>query len=172
MGSVDRIDVNPHGCAVVIDYKHKKAAGFAAEYDVFGEDGCVSLDELQIPRRVQSLIYAQVIRRLLPQYRVVGAVFLSTKGDQAQDHVIAGGVEDNLVDQVMGQLGSKRMDRVRVGASGAFTFEELLDATEELVRERIASLLAGDIEARPTDETACHWCPVANCEKRIEDNGK
>ena len=171
VGSVDRVDVNAHGCAVVIDYKHKKAAGFAAEYDVFGSEGCVSLDALEVPRRVQSLIYAQVIRRLFPQLRVVGAVFLSTKGTEPAEHVIAGGVEANLVDVVMGDVSSQRLPRVSVGEDGAFTFEELLDATEELVRAQIASLLAGDIEARPKDETACHWCPVATCERRLASHG-
>ena len=172
VGSVDRVDVNAHGEAVVIDYKHKKADGFAAEYDVFGEQGCVSLEGLEIPRRVQSLIYAQVIRRLFPGLRVVGAVFLSTKGDDPSRHVIAGAVGENLADLVMGDLGAKRSARVCVGGSGSYSFEELLDATEELVRERIALLLEGRIEANPKDETACHWCPVANCERRLDEHGQ
>ncbi|KXB62405.1 PD-(D/E)XK nuclease family protein [Olsenella sp. DNF00959] len=167
VGSVDRVDVNEHGCAVVIDYKHKGAAGFAAEYDVFGREGCPGPGGLRLPRRVQALIYAQVIRRMMPDLKVVGAMYLSTRGSRADQHELAGVVDANFADQVLGPARQARLDSCCCGGPGQLGFEELLDATEEQVAAAIGRMLAGDVRADPVDAKACQWCPVTNCERRL-----
>ncbi|MBM6775519.1 PD-(D/E)XK nuclease family protein [Olsenella profusa] len=169
-GTVDRVDVDAHGQAVVIDYKHKSDAGFAAEYDAFGKDGAPS-EGFVLPRRVQSLIYGQVARRAFPDLTVRAAVYLCTKGA----HAIAGAVDENLADNVFGArpLTSQRTRRVCVpraasfGREGQGGMEALLDACEEAIAARIERLLAGDIEAAPVDADACQFCPVLNCERRL-----
>ena len=116
---------------------------------------------------MQSLIYAQVVRKLVPDLKVVGAVYLSTMGDSATDHEIAGALDANAVDQVMGKaVGNKRLPRLVCGGPGQIGFEELLDECERRIAVSIEHLVAGDIEANPVDDSACAWCPVANCEKR------
>ena len=165
-GSIDRVDVDAHGRAVVVDYKHKGKGGFAAEYDVFGEGGCPAADAIALPRRVQSLIYAQVVRRMFPDLSVVGAVYLSTMGAGEGDHEIAGVVDANALDMVMGPVSAPRAARLCVGGHDQATFEELLDVTEEKVASAIQRMLDGDIEADPTDDKACSWCPVVDCERR------
>ena len=169
-GTIDRIDVDAHGQAVVIDYKHKSDVGFAAEYDVIPKDGFVAGDPV-LPRRVQSLIYAQVVRRAFPQLNVRAAVYLCTKGS----HALAGAVDENLVDNVFGERlpSSSRLARVSVSREESFGREEergmeaLLDACEEAIAARLERMLAGDIEAAPLDADACLFCPVLNCERRL-----
>ena len=169
-GTVDRVDVDAHGQAVVIDYKHKADSGFAAEYDAFGKGGAPA-EGFSLPRRVQSLIYGQVARRAFPDLTVRAAVYLCTKGG----HAIAGAVDENVADNVFGAhaLTSQRSARVCVpracafGREGQGGMEALLDACEEAIAARIDRLLAGDIEAAPVDADACLFCPVLNCERRL-----
>ena len=168
-GTIDRIDVDAHGQAVVIDYKHKSDAGFAAEYDVFPRGGADAA-ALALPRRVQSLVYGQVVRRAFPQLKVRAAVYLCTKGA----HALAGAVDENVADNVFGgrPVSAQRAARICVprdatfGREGESGMDALLDACEEMVAGRIERMLAGDIEAAPVDAEACLFCPVLNCERR------
>lgn len=173
-GTVDRIDVDAHGQAAVIDYKHKGARGFAAEYDAFGKEGWgaqLGADGLVLPRRVQSLIYGQVVRRAFPQLKVVSSVYLCTK----PGHELAGAVDAEVLDNVFGAHApsSSRRPRLEVprdagfgDVAGGHGMESLLDACEEKIAAALGRMLAGDIEARPIDAHACDYCPVLNCEKR------
>ena len=168
-GTVDRIDVDAHGQAAVIDYKHKGDRGFAAEYDAFGKEGAG--DAFELPRRVQSLIYGQVVRRAFPGLKVRAAVYLCTKGS----HEIAGAVDAEAVDAVFGPCGAskRRLPRIEVpraagfGMKGESGMDALLDACEEAIAAKLERLLAGDIEANPIDAHACDYCPVLNCERRL-----
>ena len=162
-GTVDRIDVSPHGTAVIIDYKHKSPAGFAAEYDAL-QDGV--LEGERLPNRVQSLIYAQVVRRAFEgQLNLVGSVYLSTRSP----HALAGVADDNIVDLVFGRISSQRRPRVGVprAEGGGSGMDALLDRTEELVAEQVRQMLAGNVEARPRDVRSCEFCPVMQCERRV-----
>ena len=169
-GTVDRVDVDAHGQAVVIDYKHKSDARFAAEYDAFPQEGA-PCGEPALPRHVQSLVYGQVIRRAFPDLKVRAAVYLCTKGG----HEIAGAVDENLLERVMGAHapGGRRAPRLAVprdatfGREGERGMDALLDACEEAVAAAVARMLDGDIEARPRDAAACDFCPVLNCERRL-----
>ena len=168
-GTVDRVDVDAHGQAVVIDYKHKTPRVFAKEYDLRPNGGAAGASPL--PRRVQSLIYAQVIRRAFPELKVRAALYLCVKGS----HALAGAADENLVDLIFGEkvYRSKRCNNVAVsrdedfGIEGSGGMEALLDACEEAIAEKMRRLLAGDIEAAPLDAQACEHCPVLNCERRI-----
>lgn len=176
-GTVDRIDVDAHGQAAVIDYKHKGDRGFAAEYDAFGPDGAEAMvgqdGRIALPRRVQSLIYGQVVRRAFPGLKVTAAVYLCTKGA----HELAGAVDAEAVDSVFGEAGLGRgraarlevprsLDLGRGGEGSSRGMGALLDACEEAIAAELERMRAGDIEARPIDDHACQYCPVLNCEKR------
>lgn len=168
VGTVDRVDVDAHGLAIVIDYKHRSPTVFSKEY---GIPTLASLGGFVLPRRVQSLVYGQVVRRRHPDLRVVATVYLSSKGR----HAVFGAVSRNVSDRVFGshpvdprQLPLTQVDDAcDFGVAGSSRgMEALLDATEEAIAEKVEQLLAGHVEADPIDAAACHYCPVMNCDMR------
>ena len=163
-GKIDRMDVDGEGRALIVDYKHRSPARFS-DYDAFSGD----FDPHKLPRHVQSLIYAQVVRRMHPEIKLVGALFLCTKGD----HALAGACAESQVDRVLGCTDKPAPDRRRASmgiagaAGGTEEFWEYLDDVEAMVSEKISELLAGKIDANPVDADACSYCPVLHCEKRM-----
>lgn len=163
VGTIDRIDVDAEGRALVIDYKHKSR--LFDEYALLGRDGADWDAGFALPGRVQTLIYASIARELLrdTDVELVGAVYLGTKGV----HEIAGALTARDASAVLGSDASeKRIERVCVPVPGARTFDELLDRTEEAISGVIERMLAGEVDARPSSPKACAWCPVLNCERR------
>ena len=167
VGTIDRVDVAPDGRAVIVDYKHKSPYGFANEYDVFPAGGCSRIAEFQLPRRVQSLVYAQILRRMRPDLDVRGAVYVATRA-LGNNHVVAGVVEGDLATAVLGNSITKgRLERFEAGGDG-IAFLDLLDAAEERIAQAIDRMREGHIEANPRDKEACNWCPAAaSCERRL-----
>lgn len=183
-GTIDRVDVDAHRQAVVIDYKHKGPNEFAKEYGVTpvnkgatpGADGEVDeqlVASYGLPRRVQSLIYGQVVRRTHPELKVRAAVYLGTRGS----HAVGGAILDDSIDRVLGSHIPSRdssLDAYTVsggdsyGVEGEHGMEAYLDATEAAIAEKVAQLLAGNVEANPLDANACSYCPVMNCERRLK----
>lgn len=181
-GTIDRVDVDAHQQAVVIDYKHKGPNGFSKEYGVTpvqaaadapqGETGAQQAAPYGLPRRVQSLIYGQVVRRMHPELKVRAAVYLGTRGI----HAVGGAILGNSIDRVLGSHAPARdsslaaytvSDNDSYGMEGECGMEAYLDATEEAISEKVAQLLAGNVEANPLDAAACSFCPVMNCERRL-----
>jgi hypothetical protein len=180
-GTIDRVDVDAHQQAVVIDYKHKAPSGFAREYGVtpvhVGDVPSGGTDEQRVapyglPRRVQSLIYGQVVRHMHPELKVRAAVYLGTRGS----HAVGGAILDDSLDRVLGSHAPLRrdsLDAYAVGSSNSYGIEDeygmeaFLDATEAAIAEKVAQLLDGDVEADPLDAAACSYCPVLNCERRL-----
>ncbi|MGN0286236.1 MAG: PD-(D/E)XK nuclease family protein [Atopobiaceae bacterium] len=176
-GTIDRVDVDSHGHAIVIDYKHKKGnASFTKEYDVFSRDGYdAAADQEQgfkIPRHVQALMYGQVLRRSHPELTVVGSVYMATRTPQT----IAGAVDANSLDNVWGDLKPSKGTVAAMGVPSSADFGQgdskglyaLMDATEQAVAQKIQQMMDGQIAANPLDKQSCKYCPVMNCKLRIQ----
>lgn len=160
-GSVDRIDVDARGNAVIIDYKGK----LSGEYDVAACSPVPWSPEAGLlPHKVQALIYAQVVQRVLG-YRAVGAVYVP----YGRNGRIHGAFDRTVVGEE--QLPGIKVERCGVpGAEdvGAATFGELVDQMENGIACALGSLAAGSVAPCPRGSAACNWCPVTSCERRGE----
>ena len=183
VGTADRIDVDDAGRAVVIDYKGSIAGGYA-----------LSKRTPEYLGKVQSLIYAQVIRRTLG-LSPVAAVYVCYGSRPAA----TGAFDAAAIDAVhlpgirpddcswrgsatgaaeSGAAGASASDAPApasvtdspVAGSAVSTpepaFFSLLDETEERVAIALERMLSGDVEPRPATDAACAWCPVASCPQR------
>ena len=179
VGSIDRVDVDAHNNAIVIDYKNRSPRGFEKEY-------ALSLDELikqaeqdaedsdvenssacsfALPQHIQTLIYARMLSRLYPQLNVVGALYVSTKNPHAISGACDAGYlarivgEDKLRASLVSQLAVPETFRCK--ESNEEGFAALLDAVEHMLSGVIASMQAGHIAApAPSAEhlKACLYC--------------
>lgn len=163
-GCIDRVDVDGKGNAVVIDYKSSVKS---EQHDFFGkkkptkkgEDADDATDlELHLPRKIQTLLYAQVVRRMFG-LNVVGALYLNPMNGQ-----IAGAYDPTMLDPK--QMPGISDKKAAVGPSHFESFSVMLDAVEEEIANRLAALSAGDILPKPCDAGACEYCPVTLCERR------
>ena len=155
VGTIDRIDVDAKGRALVIDYKSSLNDGYCLLE--------AASAPFTLPKRVQALVYAQVARRLTGA-KVAAAVYANVLGSKSQAR-IAGAYDETI-------LGSEDLlgikpQRSTVQAAGFATFEGLLDAVEEQVAEAVVRLAAGDVRRAPRDADACKYCPVLGCEGRL-----
>ncbi len=145
VGSVDRIDVDDAGHAVIIDYK----SSLSPDYDLYDSSG------QERGGKVQALIYAQAVRRILG-LDVVGAVYVSYGRAQK----ISGAIDVRLEPLHLPGLKSKAC------VYGQGPLSDLLDATEARVAEALDLLLSGDVAPRPATNHACAWCPELSCPER------
>lgn len=161
VGRVDRIDVDPSGHAVIIDYKSSVTAENEIADKTPGHPG-----------KVQARIYARVVERVLG-VKVVGALYVSC----GKNPGVAGAYDPRVLDvaRLPGIKPAKcacaaadnGLAHFEAGASFAdLTFEHMLDATEQLAASAISAMEAGDVAQRPSHADACKYCPAVSCTKR------
>lgn len=163
-GRIDRIDVcSDLNQFVVLDYKGS-ISGHEAGYD---PDTCdqpdtgsagssVSMVLPELPHKIQALIYAQVLRSLIPQ-RPVGALYLNYRAQNSPD-LLAGSYDKAMLS----------VDRFTKRSSAVTcNFESYLDLVEEHIAKRLADLQAGNIEKKPLSQKSCVYCSVDGCSRRL-----
>lgn len=154
-GSIDRVDVDEQGRAVVVDYK----SSLGDAYQLLPA-GALGIDEL--PAKVQALVYAQVARRALG-LEPVAALYVHVLKPGSQPPV-CGAYDDRLLGP--DDLPGLRLSRSSLSAAGCVCFGDLLDRVEDMVAVRLADLRAGRIGVDPRTDKACAFCPVLSCEGR------
>lgn len=160
VGTVDRIDVDDAGHAVVIDYK----GSVKREQDIAGKT-------FSNPGKVQARMYAQMAKRELG-LDVVGAFYLS----YGKDHKLAGAADSRVLEaaHLPGARGDAvwcALDNPPGGIDAAesldeLTFASMLDATEDMVAQAVSRMESGDVAPNPAAPAVCDYCPVASCPRR------
>ncbi|WP_311396736.1 PD-(D/E)XK nuclease family protein [Lancefieldella parvula] len=169
-GSIDRVDVNAHGQALIIDYKHKGTKDLKAYSAKLSLDSEVSKEVL--PRHVQSAIYAQIMRKQLTKYKLepVAAIYLGTKEQKDKPSFALAGMATEAATEHIWNIHPEdkklRDQAVMVVSQNSAEFADYLDAWENLISQKIQAMLSGDVRANPCDKDACKYCPVKLCDKR------
>ena len=169
-GSIDRVDVNAHGQALIIDYKHKGTNDLKAYSAKLSLDSELSKEIL--PRHVQSAIYAQIIRKQLIKYKLepVAAIYLGTKEQKDKPSFALAGMATEAATEHIWNMHPEdkklRDQAVMVVSQNSAEFTDYLDAWENLIAQKVQAMLSGDVRANPCDKDACRYCPVKLCDKR------
>lgn len=157
-GSVDRIDVDEAGKRyAVIDYKgsiNDHEAGFNPEkLDI--SDALSDLDSIDLPKKVQALIYAQALRPYFDTrgLRPNAALYLSYR-DSDPKSLVRGSYSATL--------------NVSAPSSSAVycDFTLYLDLIERSLTPYIESMNAGKVSADPCGNP-CRYCPDISCPKKV-----
>ena len=169
-GSIDRVDVNAHGQALIIDYKHKGTNDLKAYSAKLSLDSELSKEIL--PRHVQSAIYAQIMRKQLTKYKLepVAAIYLGTKEQKDKPSFALAGMATEAATEHIWNIHPEdkklRDQAVMVVSQNSAEFTDYLDAWESLIAQKVQAMLSGDVRANPCDKDACKYCPVKLCDKR------
>ena len=169
-GSIDRVDVNAHGQALIIDYKHKATKDLKAYSAKLSLDSELSKEIL--PRHVQSAIYAQIMRKQLTKYKLepVAAIYLGTKEQKDKPSFALAGMATEAATEHIWNMHPEdkklRDQAVMVVSQNSAEFADYLDAWESLIAQKVQAMLSGDVRANPCDKDACKYCPVKLCDKR------
>ena len=169
-GSIDRVDVNAHGQALIIDYKHKGTNDLKAYSAKLSLDSELSKEIL--PRHVQSAIYAQIMRKQLTKYKLepVAAIYLGTKEQKDKPSFALAGMATEAATEHIWNMNPEdkklRDQAVMVVSQNSAEFADYLDAWESLIAQKVQAMLSGDVRANPCDKDACRYCPVKLCDKR------
>ena len=160
-GSVDRIDVNEKGQAVVIDYKGtlSKDYAFASASPVPWAGSPDQGDDIVLPHKVQTLLYAQAVRRDL-DLDVVAALYVSY-GKKTQ---VLGAYDPRVLGPA--ELLGINPDTCAIDLDTHTDFSCMLDDIEVQLEPVVQAMEQGMIRPFPRGSDPCAYCPVFDCKFR------
>lgn len=150
-GRADRVDVDAASRRfAVIDYKGD-ITGYAA-----GEPDGAPLEELELPQKIQALVYAQALRAQMKGFACAAALYASYTARQDRGSM-AGSVDMLAYD----------VSRFAGRSSSVMHMDAFLDAVEELMVPVLDRFRAGVIEQSEQGCASCRFCAHARCEARL-----
>ncbi len=160
-GSVNRIDEDDQGRALIIDYKGAIGdSGYSVPRPKKGK-GPESVDPL--PEHSQVLMYASALQKASPGIRAVGAIYVSYNRNRAR------GFLDTAIAGKLAHSGSYLDEKnlVEPAEDGSNGFQNLLAYVEGEVASAMDRLRDGDVSPHPRFGTSsCKYCKVNGCPKR------
>lgn len=162
-GVIDRIDVNPEGECIIIDYKNESPQKFDTGRSIAYD----SAENLQLA------VYAMAVRQILPDLRIAGLAYVCTRSPYA----VAGKLDDPVFDATDAK-GVHLSERSRLTPTDSreltedypVTMEALIDKLSETVEGCVRRMVDGEHEA--SECPACSFCTARGlCEqaKRTTD---
>ena len=155
-GTVDRIDEDGAGHALVIGYRGAIGDDYGAPRPKRGQEP----DEAdRLPQHCQGLIYAAALQQARPGTVAVGALYVSYNRAR-----IRGFLDGSASCLATSGLEADVLERTDSGGSG---FQDLLVYLEHEVAQAMDRLRDGDTAPRPRfGKDSCQYCSVTGCPKR------
>lgn len=186
-GSIDRVDIDDKGRMLIIDYKYKNPNKLDDYVPLSSEAATVIQETLQVsdidlPRYVQTLMYAQIIRRSYANCRlangspitIAGALYVSAQRSSSRDYTIRGAILEDFEDRVFGDSAIASHDKtcarmvvpkdLYYEKTGAYGMNALLDYVEDCIEQRMSALKEGTIapaEISLKHQKDCRVCASA-----------
>lgn len=157
-GTIDRIDVNGEGECIILDYKNSSPDGFARNHRLSPYEDS----------NLQLIVYAEAVRQLMPDLRIVGLVYVSTRHPYAMsgkldnavfDATDAKGINLAMDSRLVPQEGSRKGP---LPADAPRTMEEFIEMMVRKVEECVEGMSQG-IHTSPEPSGAilprqCSFC--------------
>lgn len=158
-GVIDRIDVNPEGECVIIDYKNESPKDFDTRRSI-------SYDSEE---NLQLVVYAMAVRQILPDLRIAGLAYVCTRApygvagkleDPIFDATDAKGVHlseaSRLIPKLRKKDESEEGERRASWLKAPDTMEKLIDHLSRVVEDKVTEMVDG--EHRACECQACSFC--------------
>ena len=171
-GTIDRVDVDGQGHALVIDYKGGLATGYELPRPPHGEDELPEGVDPMLPLHSQALMYATALMRGADQEQLTptGAIYLSYA-----KNAVRGFIDPTAFAPASAMLLPERGNPINQGSlvrpqpDGSSGVLALLAHVEGVAAEAVGRLRDGDIEPRPRfGKLSCDRCPLTTCPKRVK----
>lgn len=157
-GTIDRIDVDEFGNAVVIDYK----SSLSDDYRLYDLKKLKEGDPFQLPKKTQALMYAKAVQELLG-FNVVATLYVNPLKKS-----VLGAYDAHVLGPADIPFGKKtEVKACQVPYPYAQTIPELISICEREIERRLEGMAEGRVEPNPASEQACAYCPVNVCEHRL-----
>lgn len=157
-GTIDRIDVNSEKEAIILDYKNSSPDGFAQSHRLSPYEDS----------NLQLIVYAEAVRQILPDLKIVGLVYVGTRHPYAMSGKLDNAVFDATDAKGINLSADSRLlpkdqkARYNMPYDAPRTMEDFIDMMVGQVEEHVENMSRG-IHTSPDAEgqgprRQCSFC--------------